>query len=845
MISSDKINDFKILFGDFKRLEIYNERQNQKLIAPLFREIIWETLKNEKISNEHLTGLIQMFGWRCKEDNFKKYMELCVKDKIRCEELIAQSLNTTQRGFTNIGKTAVNDLGNEELKIIKTFLLNSFEVKSIKQAEELCKDFENYDIPQVKQGIFSPWLYYINPSIFPIVNNSHANFKKWFGVSKIYTESIPEYHQFMEAVNEQDFAGIDYFAHLLTKEGTLNYRRYLELNGNNLYKISHGIFSRNFKHTGVWELLEANKWICLHEETKKHQGENFKNDLKIGDFVYLCYGGDEVSFIGKIKSGIIALPKEILQMFNAVGEPWIYREVEVLFEPKNQWLNAEMKQLRSAYMPSGHTTFVKVPEQDLEWINSVLFIPYYNVEVLGEELNEDEENSDIKKLNINSMNYSKNTILYGPPGTGKTFHSISYAVAIVENKDLNVILEEGEIDRKEVKKRFDDYVESGLITFTTFHQTMNYEDFIEGIKPLPPEKNQPLKYDIVDGIFKTICSKAESNWFSATKKTDSKLTFENIFGEFQDLWESDKKMKFTMKTLGKEFTITGFTNKSIGFKKANGGEGHTLSISTLKDIYYDQRKSWDSGVGIYYPGIIEKLKSIAPSLKQAELEPNNYVIVIDEINRGNVSQIFGELITLIEDDKRIGSDEALEALLPYSKDSFGVPPNLHIIGTMNTADRSVEALDTALRRRFSFVPKMPEENKLKVTGDGLDLPKLLNTINNRLRILKDNDHTIGHAWLWNVLNISDLKNVFDQKILPLLQEYFYNDYEKLGLLLGDAFFELPHKRVVGNEFASFSGSNGLSGQYRNKYIYKLKNAQDLEKADFLSLTQIAILDEDK
>jgi len=162
---------------------------------------------------------------------------------------------------------------------------------------------------------------------------------------------------------------------------------------------------------------------------------------------------------------------------------------------------------------------------------------------------------------------------------------------------------------------------------------------------------------------------------------------------------------------------------------------------------------------------------------------------------------------------------------------------------MNTADRSVEALDTALRRRFSFVPKMPDESKLTITDDGIDLAKMLQTINTRLRILKDNDHTIGHAWLWSVANTEQLQLVFESKIIPLLQEYFYNDYEKLGLVLGDNFFDLPHNRVQGNAFANFTGSNGLSSQYKNKFLYKLKRGNKLTVIDFLSLCQEPITDE--
>lgn len=174
---------------------------------------------------------------------------------------------------------------------------------------------------------------------------------------------------------------------------------------------------------------------------------------------------------------------------------------------------------------------------------------------------------------------------------------------------------------------------------------------------------------------------------------------------------------------------------------------------------------------------------------KAQSDPENrYAIFIDEINRGNVSAIFGELITLIEPDKRIGAVNELKVKLPYSKREFGVPKNVDIIGTMNTADRSVEALDTALRRRFSFVEMQPNPNVLLDSEyTDIDLKRLLETINQRIEVLIDKDHQIGHSYFIGIQNLDDLKLVFKDKIIPLLEEYFYGDFGKIGFVLGGNF----------------------------------------------------------
>ena len=211
--------------------------------------------------------------------------------------------------------------------------------------------------------------------------------------------------------------------------------------------------------------------------------------------------------------------------------------------------------------------------------------------------------------------------------------------------------------------------------------------------------------------------------------------------------------------------------------------------------------------------------------------PKDFLIIIDEINRGNVSQIFGELITLIEDDKRAGKLEAIELLLPYSKEKFSVPSNLYIIGTMNTADRSVEALDTALRRRFSFVEMPPKPDLLKdKTIGNFNLETLLIILNKRIEKLLNKDHQIGHAYFLNVNSTEDLRFIFFNKIIPLLQEYFYGDYAKIGLVLGSGFVIDREKEsaVDKNKFFFAEFEHEYKDDLAGKRIWSIVSEKDLE-----------------
>ncbi len=394
------------------------------------------------------------------------------------------------------------------------------------------------------------------------------------------------------------------------------------------------------------------------------------------------------------------------------------------------------------------------------------------------------------------QNIPLNQILYGPPGTGKTYHTIDKALEILgENLE----------NRDEKKAKFDEYVRKGQIVFTTFHQSYGYEEFVEGIKPVMNNEanSQEIQYKIKDGIFKELCEKALDNYKVSlltqeefVKSEDLENKIEIFLDELVDQQKFIEKIQsggFKLEEYNEKYRIiTDDTNANLYlnleiFKTLLENKDKIINGRSIKQILNNKhRRQIDS----YYFQLVKLFKEREQDYKvdnnpseKPELKP--YIIIIDEINRGNVSKIFGELITLIEASKRIGEKEELKVTLPYSGKEFGVPKNVYIIGTMNTADRSITSLDTALRRRFEFIEMMPDVSKLSMDCEGINLQELLKAINTRIEYLLDREKTIGHAFFVSVENLEDLKKVFQNKIIPLLQEYFYNDYALINEVLND------------------------------------------------------------
>ncbi len=458
-----------------------------------------------------------------------------------------------------------------------------------------------------------------------------------------------------------------------------------------------------------------------------------------------------------------------------------------------------------------------------------------------------------------------NLILYGPPGTGKTYATAAEALGLCGEPVPD--------NRGEVMAAYDQLRAEKRIEFVTFHQSMSYEDFIEGRQPTTEDDGEGgsgtgFRLETVPGIFRRIASRAESGISVQTgddaislsgrqvfkmsigraNMASEEYLFEEAISEghvllgWEDIDFTDDRFSDVDEILqvcheqgtregdvtlqsGQVAMLDVFRNQmEIGdIVVATKGNGFFRAIGEVIGNYeYHQRDSrvyshrravrwlWVDREGVpaseIYDGnfTMRSIYPLSPSRlnvatferymnsdsdsSQTEMLP--FVLIIDEINRANISKVFGELITLIEPDKRTGMPNALKVRLPYSGEEFGVPANLHILGTMNTADRSIALLDTALRRRFEFREMMPEHD-IKEMHDaaarcGLDLPRILTSLNERIEYLYDREHQIGHAYFINCTSREDVDAVMRHKVIPLLAEYFFEDWGKVAAVLGDA-----------------------------------------------------------
>ena len=369
-----------------------------------------------------------------------------------------------------------------------------------------------------------------------------------------------------------------------------------------------------------------------------------------------------------------------------------------------------------------------------------------------------------------SIEFPLNTIFYGPPGTGKTYNTILRSAQIIqESTDFSFL---------DAQKIFNDNLGS-QIEFITFHQNYSYEDFIQGLRP-DIDNETDLRFERKDGIFKRIADRALKNLIDSEISNSVKKGFAEVFNEFIAPLINEEVEELIVPMKKVSFYINTISNKSIDFRKSNGESKHSLSIETLKKMY-DKGKNdlIIGGLQPYYNSILLLLLEKG-KISSEKVRKKNFVLIIDEINRANISRVFGELITLIECDKRSHGSIPMKCTLPSGEELI-VPSNLYIIGTMNTADKSIALLDIALRRRFDFEPMYPLYN---IEGYKIYDAEVLRKINEKIRKLKGCDFQIGHAYFMD--NNMTTAERMNKKVIPLLLEYFMNDENEVRGILAYA-----------------------------------------------------------
>ena len=543
----------------------------------------------------------------------------------------------------------------------------------------------------------------------------------------------------------------------------------------------------------------------------------------------------------------------------------------------------------------------KLPEQDWKLRASGIEIKETILpelrEIWNKLINGDENSKNINRRENMKKEFDKNVIFYGPPGTGKTYTTAKRAVAICENID-----EEDLTDYSEVMKKYNELKKNKRIDFITFHQSYGYEEFIEGIKPIvsneddeledESENNQEsktnikiendIKYDVVDGIFKKFCDNARKAiiethdnddvspeaivWKVTVRNDVIKDCFENSCVRIDWNFDEPQAVVFVEEVKQGDIIITTDRSRTRinGIAVVIDNKGYILdkeerdtttrnvkwlatnideNIKSINKEKMLQRRTVARVPNMKVEDIIKLAKEKNPTaLSKIDIKENTepYVFIIDEINRGNISKIFGELITLIETTKRSGEGkyECISTKLPYSNEEFTVPDNVYIIGTMNTADRSIALMDTALRRRFYFEEMLPNYDLLKdifVEDKGIkvNIGAMLKVINERIECLYDREHTIGHAEFLKLENdnsIDKLENIFKKSVIPLLQEYFYEDYEKIRLILGDNAKSETEQFILAETIESkdiFEGYTSDIDIPEKKYVIKYDNFKNI------------------
>ncbi|GGO77656.1 hypothetical protein GCM10011348_07710 [Marinobacterium nitratireducens] len=636
-----------------------------------------------------------------------------------------------------------------------------------------------------------------------------------------------------------------------------------------IWKLSHGN-PPNFTDAERQQYLDDH-WAVMHRDTGKEQGKKFA-EASIGTLFFLCHGNSPQR-IGQFTSEAMPCAK---------GDGWLqrsYRELKAAQRSDRYTANSK------GWSPQGNSTFWKVGEHDLPEFESTLLKPFFGADLAevaalaGEpieaaSLGREVATSPLPTPATPAMKPSKsaspciNRIYYGPPGTGKT-----YALARLLKREYEQTAQS--ISAEAWRNQF---IAEKVATLKWWEGTAAALYDLGGKAKVPELAEHPFIQAIADakgrrnGIKQTLWGTLQHHTPLESTTVNSKQRLgPAVFDKMADsVWcfagdwqEACADLVALVDQLGLGPQDRGSVQR-YSFVTFHQSYGYEEFVEGLRPLLAGADDETGEVAYEIRPGVFKEL-----CRKARQAPDQRFAMVIDEINRGNISKIFGELITLIESDKRDpldGDSPPAEVTLAYSGEKFSVPANVDIIGTMNTADRSLALLDTALRRRFEFVPLMPDTRAEKDSGDPdsaplaglvvtlpanvIDVRRMLECINERIEALYDRDHTIGHAYFTHLVKTPDgrerfesLTKTFRNRILPLLEEYFFEDWQKIRLVMADNQKSDPATRFVieaddhEQDLAELFGNDHGLDMYAAKRRYSLQESAFAQPLAYIGIYQ--------
>jgi 5-methylcytosine-specific restriction protein B len=896
-MNRSKIPEFITLFEDFKKTSDYAFRQSQSSITSIARGIISETLKNEPLTNAHLTGLIQMLKADTSPTSFDKYILQNIQDIEIRARISKEFKQLGYTGYTGAGRAAIRSLSTTQLNEVKKFLSEAFFITEIPQAKLLTDKFDSLFIPEIKQGIYSPWLHYIKPDIFPVINSSHNDLLGWFQMNKKYSSCIDDYAELMKVTGETDLSNLDYFAYKVKLGNTGTELRKVRTESNEdladrllrekadqttileafrkVYKDKRNITDEKYiesraeiymdiakrrasledglnpisvKETGLEYSSKVKYWLYAPGRNAKYWNLYYKEGLmgigwnESGNFRNFnsrsalveklkdqidptkSFSNDSLAdwqFYKVMKPGDIIIPKKGRRLYLGYGivqSDYYYDNNrsdyhhlrKVKWMTKGEWFEDDglivLKSLTDITNDSEYVNKLKVllniaesekietfePVRSLNvevpagiqywWMNANP--KYWNIDIFkeGQQQTYTTHNNKGNKRRIYEYFRQLKTgdliIGYQSTPSLKVKALFEVTTGIIEND------EEGEVVTFRIKEFFPYQVSWEELKSNPL--LINCEVF---------NNNQGSLFKLTESEFIVITESCKKEIVDNPDPYPISVALSEIFfaeDQFRyilDLLEYKKNLILQGPPgTGKTFIAKRIAYALLGYKDPSRIEMIQFHQSYAYEDFIQGYRPTSDGTFLLQNGLFYDF-----CIRSQRDPKHKYFFIIDEINRGNLSKIFGELMMLIEHDKR---GESFGIKLTYSGsegEKFYIPENLYLIGTMNTADRSLAIVDYALRRRFVFVDVKPAfshsgfEELLKVNQVPIPLIKKIreSMVDLNSTIASDDNlrksFTVGHSYFCTPVRNPDIewyRQVIMNEIGPLLREYWFDDEDK-------------------------------------------------------------------